>query len=127
MKRRDVGVICLILIVVLGGFAFAYFNRILLFDQTKSKLESMGYTISNNVEGLDVSTFIQGDRVEVVPVSDLDFFLSLPQKPQINSTTIYEQGQSFYVFLHLPYIGTSAPYNYTAYQYTPCNYAWWIF
>jgi hypothetical protein len=125
MKRRNVGVICLILIVVLGGFAYAYFNRILMFDQTKSKLESMGYTISNNVDGVDVSTFIQGRNVEVVPVVGLDFFLSLAQHD--NSTTIYEQGQNFYTLLHLPFIDTYSQYNYTAYQYTPSNYVWWIF
>ena len=104
------------LLVVLGGFIFGYFYNFLMFNQTKSKLESLGFTISNNVQGVDISTFIEAGSV--VRMVDLNSFVILAR--QYNSTTIYEQGASFYVILTLLFIVT-------AYQYTPSNYVWWFF
>jgi hypothetical protein len=126
MRKSKAAVIGITLLILLCGFAFAYFYNLVMFNQTKSRLESKGYTISNNVDGVDVSTFVQHDNVEVVPVADLDFFLSLAQSPLINSTTIYEQGQNFYTLLYMPWF-VGLRYQYTAYQYTPSNHVWWIF
>lgn len=88
MKKSGVIVACLIVIVIVGGFAYAYFNKINAFNQTKSDLESLGYDISNNVSGMKISTFIES--AAVVPMVDFASFISIAR--QYNSTTIYEEG-----------------------------------
>ena len=67
MKERKVIVTCLIVIVIfgviLGGFAYAHINKLNAFNQTKSYLESLGFDISNNVSGVDISTAIKSQFV----------------------------------------------------------------
>jgi hypothetical protein len=115
--RKVIGAILTIMIVsvILGGFAYAYINKLNTFNQTKSYLESLGFNISNNVSGMDISTFIKA--AGVVPMVDLASFISIAR--QYNSTTIYEQGFSFYVV-------TAFIIVVTAYEYTPNNSIWWI-
>ena len=115
MKKSGVIVACLIVIVIVGGFAYAYFNKINAFNQTKSDLESLGYDISNNVSGMKISTFIES--AAVVPMVDFASFISIAR--QYNSTTIYEEGFSFYVVTVLIIVMT-------AYEYTPNHSFWWI-
>lgn len=87
MKKSRVIVTCLIVIVILGGFVYAYINKLNTFNQTRSDLESLGYNISNNVSGMDISTFIKS--ASVVPMVDLASFISIAR--QYNTTTIYEE------------------------------------
>jgi magnesium-transporting ATPase (P-type) len=115
MNKSRVIVACSILIVILGGFAYAYFNKVNAFNQTKSDLESLGYEISNNVSGMAISTFIKS--ASVVPMVDFASFVSIAR--QYNSTTIYEEGFSFYVVTVLIIV-------ITAYEYTPNHSIWWF-
>jgi hypothetical protein len=109
-------VACSIVIVILSGFAYAYLNNLNAFNQTKSDLESLGYAISNNVSGMDISTFIKA--ASVVPMVDLTSLVSVAR--QYNITTIYEKGLSFYVVTVYLLIVI------TAYKYTPSHSIWWI-
>jgi hypothetical protein len=114
MNKSRVIVACLILIVILGGFVYAYFSKVNAFNQTNSDLESLGYEISNNVSGMDISTFIRS--ASVVPMVDLASFISIAR--QYNTTTIYDEGFSFYVIpIKITFI--------TAYGYTPNDSVWW--
>jgi len=115
MKKSGVIVACLIVIIIVGGFAYAYFNKVNAFNQTKSDLESLGYDISNNVSGMAISTFIES--ASVVHMVDLASFIYIAR--EYNSTTIYEEGYSFYVVTVLIIVVT-------AYEYTPNHSIWWI-
>lgn len=120
MKERKVIVTCLIVIVILGvilgGFAYAYINKLDAFSQTKSYLESLGFDISNNVSGVDVSTAIKSQFV--FPMKDVASFISIAREN--NATTIYEEGFSFYVF------PSQMSHTFiTAYEYTPSDSVWW--
>jgi hypothetical protein len=118
MKERKVIVTCLIDIVILGvilgGFVYAYVNKPNAFNQTKSYLESLGFDISNNVSGVDISTAIKSQFV--FPIRDVASFIFIAREN--NATTIYEEGFSFYV---VPIQTTLI----TAYEYTPSNSVWW--
>jgi hypothetical protein len=118
IKKVIGGIVAIMIIIaILGGFAYSYINKLDEFNQTKSDLESLGYTISNNVEGMDISAFIKSAS-PVVPMVDLASFISVAR--QYNSTTIYESGYSFYVIIVTLMILVSA------YEYTPNNSIWWI-
>jgi hypothetical protein len=118
MKERKVIVTCLIVIVILGvilgGFAYAHINKLNAFNQTKSYLESLGFDISNNVSGVDISTAIKSQFV--FPMRDVASFIFIAREN--NATTIYEEGSSFYV---VPIQMTLI----TAYEYTPSDSVWW--
>jgi hypothetical protein len=64
---------------------------------------------------MDISTFVKS--ASVVPMVDVASFISIAR--QYNSTTIYEEGFSFYVV-------TIQIILITAYEYTPSNSVWWI-
>lgn len=120
MSERKVIVTCLIVIVILGvslgGFAYAYINKLNKFNQTKSYLESLGFDISNNVAGTDISTYIKGS-VSVEPVVDVASLVGIARSLSYYGVlTIFEEGFSFYVIL-LPVF---------VYEYTPNNFIWWI-
>ena len=115
MNKFKVIITCTIVIVILGGFAYAYINKLNTFNQTKTDLESLGYDISNNVSGMDISTFITS--ATVAPMVDITSFISIAR--QYNVTTIYEEGSSFYIVTVWIIIVT-------AYEYTPNHSIWWI-
>jgi len=84
MPKFKVIVTCLILIVILGGFAYAYFDKVHLFNQTEIYLQSLGFDISNMPEYIpevratlsivDVASFVSIARQYNIKV---DKFLSL--------------------------------------------------
>jgi magnesium-transporting ATPase (P-type) len=115
MKASGI-VAVLILIIAIGGFAYAYFNKVNSFNQTKSDLESLGFQISNNVSGIAVSAFIQ-PTTTVVPMVDFASFVSAAK--QADATIIYVEGYSFYVILTILMVVS-------AFEYTPSNSIWWI-
>jgi len=106
---------CSIVILILGGFAYAYMNNLNTFNQTKSYLKSLGYDISNNVSGIDISTFLK--VATIVPMVDITSFISIAK--QNNVTTIYEARSSFYIVSVWIIV-------LTAYEYTPNYSIWWI-
>ena len=120
MKARKVIITCLIVIVILGvilgGFAYAPIDKLNAFNQTKSYLESLGFDISNNVSGVDISTAIKSQFV--FPMVDVASFIFIAR--QYNATTVYEEGFSFYV------VPISLHTLITAFEYTPSNSVWWI-
>jgi hypothetical protein len=119
MKERKVIVTCLVVIVILGiilgGFAYAPINKLNAFNQTKSYLESLGFDISNNVSGVDISTAIKSQFV--FPMKDVESFIFIAR--QYNATTVYEEGFSFYV------VPISLHTLITAFEYTPSDSVWW--
>ena len=120
MKERKVIVTCLIVIVILGvilgGFAYAPINKLNAFNQTKSYLESLGFDISNNVSGVDISTAIKSQFV--FPMKDVESFIFIAR--QYNATTIYEEGFSFYA------VPSQMSHTFiTAFEYTPSDSVWW--
>jgi hypothetical protein len=119
MKERKVIVTCLVVIVILdiilGGFAYAPINKLNAFNQTKSYLESLGFDISNNVSGVDISTAIKSQFV--FPMKDVASFIFIAR--QYNATTIYEEEFSFYV------VPISLHTLITAFEYTPSDFVWW--
>ena len=121
MKERKVIVTCLVVIVILGvilgGFAYAPINKLNAFNQTKSYLESLGFDISNNVSGVDISTAIKSQFV--FPMKDVASFISIAREN--NATTIYEEGFSFYA------VPSQMSHTFiTAFEYTPSDSVWWI-
>jgi hypothetical protein len=121
MKARKVIVTCLIVIVILGvilgGFEYAHIDKLNAFNQTKSYLESLGFDISNNVSGVDISTAIKSQFV--FPMKDVASFIFIAR--QYNATTVYEEGFSFYIVPISPHTLI------TAFEYTPSDSVWWIF
>jgi hypothetical protein len=121
MNERKVIFACLTVIVILGvilgGFAYAYINKVNKFNQTKSYIESLGFNISNNVLGMDISTYIKGWNLgSAVPVADVASFVSEASDIQnFGVPTIYTEGFSFYMFLPV-----------VVYEYTPNSSIWWI-
>lgn len=119
MKETKAIVTCLIVIVILGvilgGFAYAPINRLNAFNQTKSHLDSLGFDISNNVSGIDISTAIKSQSV--FPMKDVASFIFIAR--QYNATTIYEEGFSFYVVPISPHTLIAA------FEYTPSDSVWW--
>ncbi|MCJ7425484.1 hypothetical protein MUP01_14650 [Candidatus Bathyarchaeota archaeon] len=115
MNKFRVIVTCLIAIAILGGFAYAYINKLNAFNQTRSDFESLGYEISNNVSGIDISAVIKS--AGAVPIVDVTSFISIAR--QYNVTTIYEDGSSFYI------VGIQIILV-IAYEYTPNHSIWWI-
>jgi len=111
MNERKVIVTCLavivILSVVLGGFAYAYVNKLNAVNQTKSYFQSLGYDVY-------ILTFTTPAFHAILPISDLASFISIAR--QNNATTILEIGYHFYFFT----------VSDTAYEYTPNNSIWWI-
>ena len=111
MNERKVIVTCLavivILSVVLGGFAYAYVNKLNAVNQTKSYFQSLGYDVY-------ILTFTTPAFHAILPISDVASFISIAR--QNNATTILEIGYHFYFFT----------VSDTAYEYTPNNSIWWI-
>jgi len=105
---------CIIIIIILSGFPYAYLNKINTFNETKRYLQSLGYEISNNITGIAISTFIEVSGI--VPMVDLPSFIAITR--QINSTIIYEENFRFYVV-------TALAMFVTAYEYTPSTAIWW--
>jgi hypothetical protein len=117
MRRSRAIIACLVIVVILVGFPYAYFNKVNAFNQTKSELESMGYQVIDTPSNIHFST------TETFIVANLTAFVSVAKQYQEwGSTTIYQQGYSFYIL---------APFYLTigeaeAVEYTPCNSIWWI-
>ena len=112
MNGRKVIVTCLIVViailgVILGGFAYAYINKLNTFNQTKSYFQSLGYDVY-------ILTFSTPTFHAVLPINDVASFISIAK--QNNATTIDEIGYHFYFFT----------VSDTAYEYTPNNSIWWI-
>jgi hypothetical protein len=110
MKERKVIVACLIVIVILGvilgGFAYAYINKLNTFNQTKSYFQSLGYDIS-------IVPFSTPPFSAILPIVDVASFISIAR--QNNITTIFEGGYRFIFIV-----------SSTEYEYTPNNSIWWI-
>jgi hypothetical protein len=108
MKERKVIVTCSIIIVgvILGGFAYAYMNKLNACNQTKSYFQSLGFDISN------MPLYTPEVRA-VLSVVDVASFISIAR--QNNITTIFEGGYSFAFFA-----------SSTEYKFTPNNSIWWI-
>ena len=111
MNERKVIVTCLVVIdifsVILGGFAYAYINKLNAVNQTKSYFQSLGYDVY-------ILTFSTPAFHAVLPINDVASFISIAK--QNNATTIDEIGYHFYFFT----------VSDTAYEYTPNHYIWWI-
>ena len=111
MNERKVIVTCLVVIdifsVTLGGFAYAYINKLNAVNQTKSYFQSLGYDVY-------ILTFSTPAFRAILPISDVASFISIAR--QNNATTIFEIGYHFYFFTA----------SNTAYEYTPNNSIWWI-
>jgi len=109
MNKRIRIVTCLIVIVflILGGFAYAYVDKVYLFNQTKIYFQSLGFDISNMPE------FTPAIRA-MLSIADVASFISIAR--QNNITTILEVGFSFAFFT----------VSSTMYEYTPSNSIWWI-
>jgi len=107
MNKRQGIVTCLIAIVILGGFAYAYIDKVYLFNQTKIHFQSLGFDINNMPEYTPLIRAIQS-------IVDLASFISIAR--QNNITTIFEVGFSFAFFT----------VSSTMYEYTPSNSIWWI-
>jgi hypothetical protein len=103
--------------VILVGFPYAYFNKVNVFNQTKSELESMGFQVIDTPSNWHFST----KNTFITVAANLTSFVSVAKQYQEwGSTTIYQQGYSFYLL---------APFYFTtgeAVEYTPCNSIWWI-
>jgi hypothetical protein len=110
MNERKVVVTCLTLIsilgVIFGGFAYAYIDKVYLFNQTKSYFKSLGFDISN------MPVYTPEVRA-ILSIVDVASFISIAR--QNNITTIFEGGYSFI------FIASSAEY-----EYTPSKSIWWI-
>ena len=111
MKKFGI-VVALILIVVIGGFAYAYFNKVNVFNQTKSELQSMGYQVTSKMGTINIST------MKILPVANLASFVSDAEKYQATTNGIYQQGYSFYIIVPIM-LGEAV-------QYTPNNSVWWV-
>jgi hypothetical protein len=112
MDERKVIVTCLIVVIVsvgviLGGFAYAYINKLNSLNQTKSYFQSLGYDVY-------ILTFTTPAFTAILPIADVASFISIAR--QNNATTILEIGYHFYFFT----------VSGTAYEYTPNNSMWWI-
>ena len=83
MNKLGAIVACLILIIGLGGFDYAYMSKVNAFNQTKRDLVSLGYDISNNVSGVAVSTFIRSETV--VPIVDFASFVSIARHNKVTT------------------------------------------
>ena len=106
MNKRKGIVTCLIVTVILGGFAYAYASKLNAFNQTKSYFQSLGYDVHT-------LTFSTPAFHAIFPVVDVASFVSIAR--QYNVTTIFESGYSFCFF--------ASPMKY---EYTPSNSIWWI-
>jgi hypothetical protein len=111
MNERKIIVTCLIVIVILGiilgGFAYAYINKLNALNQTESYFQSLGYDIF-------ILTFSAPRFSAILPIVNVVSFISIAR--QNNATTILEIGYHFYLFT----------VSDTAYEYTPSNSIWWI-
>jgi hypothetical protein len=115
MKKRTAIVCCIVVFIVIAGFPFAYVYNVNTFNQTKSKLESLGYNVTSS--GVDLSSYIMSGGTHTI--LDYSTFLLWLQQENIQKT-IYMQGLTFYVFyVDMPYL--------IALQYTPSHAIWWIF
>ena len=111
MNGRKVIVTCLIVViailgVILGGFAYAYINKLNTFNQTKSYFQSLGYDVY-------ILTFSTPAFRAILPIVDVASFISIAR--QNNATTIVEIAYHFYFTV-----------SDTTYEYTPNNSIWWI-
>jgi len=105
MKRRKAIVtltVVIILCVVPGGFAYAYIDKVYLFNQTKTHFKSLGFEVS------DLPFYVPAVR-SVLSIDNFSAFVSIAR--QSNITTVFMGGYSFYIFASL-----------TQYRYTPCNF-----
>jgi hypothetical protein len=112
MDERKVIVTCLIVVIVivdviLGGFAYAYINKLNALNQTKSYFQSVGYDVY-------ILTFSTPAFHALLPMSDVASFISIAR--QNNATTILEGGYHFYLFT----------VSGIAYEYSPNESIWWI-
>jgi len=112
MDERKVNIVtCLILVVILvvtlGGFAYAYLDKVYQLNQTQNYFISLGFGIANMPESLP---YIRSSSVV-----DVASFVSIAR--QDNMTIIFESGYNFYIIVsQILYI----------YAYTPSNSTWWI-
>jgi len=107
MSKWEGIVACLIVIAILGGFAFAYIDKVYLVNQTKIYFQSLGFDISN------MPLYTPEVRA-ILSIVDVASFISIAR--QYNITTIFEGGYSFYFFSCFV----------TEYGYSPSNSIWWI-
>jgi hypothetical protein len=109
MNRRKAIVILTVIVllgVILGGFVFAYLDKLYLFNQTKTHFQSLGFNVIN------MPIYVPEIR-SVLSIVDLASFVSTAR--QSNVTTVFEEGYSFCFFA-----------SSIEYRYTPCNFIWWI-
>jgi len=107
-KRKGIAIVtCLVVIVILGGFAYSYIDKVYLFNQTKSYFQSLGFDIINMPEYMPL---IRATQIIV----DVASFISIARENNI--TTIFELRFSF------AFVSLSS----TMYEYTPSNSIWWI-
>jgi hypothetical protein len=114
MDERKVNIVtCLILVailvVTLGGFAYAYLDKVYMLNQTENYFQSLGFEIINMPA--DYNLYVRA----ILSVVDVASFVSIGR--QYNITTILESGYSFYLSV------SQILYRYT---YTPSNSTWWI-
>ena len=108
-KRRSIVTFLIIIVIlgaILGGFAYAYINRLNVFNQAKSHFQSLGFDVY-------ILTFSTPAFHAAFPTVDVASFISIAR--QNNATSIDCIGYHFYLFTAL-----------TAYEYTPRNSIWWI-
>jgi len=103
-------ILIVILVVTLGGFAYAYIDKVYLLNQTQNYFQSSGFEISNMPAHQELG-YIRAIVSEV----DAASFVSIGR--QYNITTILESGYNFYLKV------SQTLYRYT---YTPSNSTWWI-
>ncbi len=113
MDERKVEIVtCLILIVflvvTLGGFAYAYIDKVYLLNQTENYFQSLGFKIVSMPVSLP---YIH----TITSVVDVASFVSIARQDDL--TNIFESGYNFYIIV------SQILYRYT---YTPSNSIWWI-
>ena len=109
MNRRK-GIVTLTVIailgVILGGFVFAYLDKLYLFNQTKTHFQSLDFNVSSMPAYVPMIRSVQS-------IVDVAFFVSIAR--QNNITTIFKWEFCFCFFA-----------SSIQYEYTPCNYIWYI-
>jgi hypothetical protein len=100
-------IVIVILGVILGGFAYAYVDKVYLFNHTKNYFQSLGFDV------IDMPMFVPKAGA-MLHVADVTSFVSIAR--EYNITTILESEYSF-IFITVSSIW---------YEYTPSNSIWWI-
>jgi len=109
--------VMIVVVLLLGGFAYAYFNKIDVDNQTKSEIESLGYQVTTNTTNMNFA------RMNITVAGNLTAFISVVKNVEASCGSpepIYQQGDSFYIVLPLfQFVGEAV-------EYTPNNSVWWV-